>query len=188
MKLVSDALCNIDDVKSHYEMVSNSNTDDVLAELINTYTKLFCNECGRTSFKTATYTEYYDGNGDSILYTKHKPIISVTTLADDTDYEFGATTIFSSSNYRVIYENTAIQLIDDIFTQDIQNIKLVYSAGYSEIPKDLKNGCIKEVGRAFKHKQDWDVVSNTISSSQSTYIPPGLSEETLRMLSYYKTN
>lgn len=188
MTLATDALCSVEDVKNHLELTTINEHDDLVSDLINIYTQKFESYCGVKSFKTTQYTEYYDGNGDSFLYPKNTPITTISLLADDENYVWGTDSTFSSTEYRIVDEGKGIYLIDDIFGKFINNIKITYTGGYTTIPDDLRHSCIREVGRAFKHRKDWEVISETLAEKQSTYIEPSLGEDTIQVLSYYKNN
>jgi hypothetical protein len=188
INLVSDALCTYEDIQLHLELTNEQNHDDTIIDLINMYTKRFCNHCGISSFLTKTYTEYYDGNGESILFLKNVPITSVQSLADDDSYIWGIDTTVGATDFRIIQDGKAIYLIDDLFTKGFENIKVVYTAGYSQIPEDLRFAAIREVGRSFKHRKDWEAITQTLSDSSHTYIDPGLSAETTITLSFYRNN
>jgi len=183
---VSDALCTYEDIQLHLELTSDQSHDDTVNDLINQYTKRFCNWCGVSSFKSASYTEYYDGNGQSILFLKNVPIASIETLADDDSYVWGSDTTVGLTDIRIIQSGKGIYLIDDIFTPAIENVKVTYTAGYTTIPEDLKFAAIREVGRAFKHRKDWEVVSQTLTEMQATYIDPVLGDDTVEVLSFYR--
>jgi len=98
-------------------------------------------------FVAANYTEYHDGDGETgIIYPHHKPIISVTSIHDDTLRTFGSGSLVDSDDYVVSQDKMCIQRISSIwrvagttavFSRGVQNIKLVYRAGFESLPEDL---------------------------------------------------
>ncbi len=92
-----------------------------------------------------TYTEYYDGDGTDTLYlAHHQPwasatpspvtLTSVTVIAtDDTETAFTATELSDV----VKYPHKLVRR-SGTFTSGERNIKIVYSAGYSTCPDDIK--------------------------------------------------
>jgi hypothetical protein len=188
IKLLDDALCTYEDLKLHLELESNQIHDDTIRDLINKYTKKFCVWCGISSFYSSQYTEYYDGNTQSILYLRNTPITEITSVIDDTTYNFSIDGIIDLTKIRIIQNGKGIFLIDNHFTRGVENVRVEYTAGYETIPEDLKYICIREVSRAFKHRRDWEVISHTLSDMQAAYIQPGLAEDTVEILSFYRNN
>lgn len=103
--------------------------------------------CDR-SFHDATYTEYHNGEMESILITRQYPIISITSIHDDTGREYGSGTLIDSGSY-AFYEDGRVYLDTLVFSQGIKNVKIVYVAGYATIPSDLELACIKMCASAF---------------------------------------
>lgn len=92
------------------------------------------------------YVEYRDGNGSHSLFVKQYPLISVTSLYDDLNYDFNATTLKAATDYNILEEEGTIDLLPtaamgSIFTKGIQNIKASYYAGYDhfEVTTDIND-------------------------------------------------
>lgn len=117
---------------------------DYVSAFIETYT--------RRTFLTATYTEYYDGNGTDTLFLNQRPINSITSIHIDDGRSFDASTQISASAIVSYSEEGYVRLDGDYFSRGIQNIKVVYSAGYAQasIPADLQFACIKLVQELYK--------------------------------------
>lgn len=88
-------------------------------------------------------TEYFDGDGEgSIIWPTYLPLVSVTSLHDDTDRSYGSGTLIDSDDY-VVYDNR-VQLDGSVFSKGLKNIRLVYVGGYvtaeegNNVPEDLK--------------------------------------------------
>ena len=92
---------------------------------------------GRSYGSNGLDPEYKDGDDCSYFYTYQFPIISVESLYADTSYIFDASTLFASTDYRIIKDWGKIQLLANsskgsIFNEGISNVKLSYTAGYDE--------------------------------------------------------
>lgn len=79
--------------------------------------------------------EYYDGKGTGYLRTRQWPIISVTSLYDDTTRDWGSDQLKASTDYDIYYKKGMIHLRPDAakgssFQVGHKNIQLVYTAGY----------------------------------------------------------
>jgi uncharacterized phiE125 gp8 family phage protein len=120
-------------------------TDDILIyrilmrmnDRIETY-------CGRT-FASASYTEYHKGDGTNRLLMNQYPITAITSINEDEDRVWGSDTLIDSADYVIADEVPGvIELKDNFFmASDVENIKVVYVAGYATIPNDLVDACIK---------------------------------------------
>lgn len=92
---------------------------------------------GRTYGANGLDADYYNGNGQSRLMTNQYPIISVTSLYDDLDRDFGSDTLKTSSDYYIFKDEGIIQLnldavLGTVFEKGNANVKLIYTAGYDE--------------------------------------------------------
>jgi hypothetical protein len=186
MTLATDALCSVDEVIEFGKFQHLPDDESFIERLINSITQEFKSYCDVKSFKTAQHTEYYDGNGDSFVFPKNTPITAVTLLADDEDYVWGTDSTFTATDYLIIDEGKGIHLKDDIFGSFINNIKITYTAGYTNIPDDLKQTAITEVVRKYNHRRDFDVIRQTIGEQDAEYVDPGLLSETKMVLSHYR--
>ena len=92
---------------------------------------------GRTYGSGGLTAEFQNGEGGSRLYPRNYPIISVTSLYDDTNLDFGSDTLKASTDYTIFPDEGIIQLNSDavlgtVFRRGTANIKLIYTAGYDE--------------------------------------------------------
>ena len=187
MSLSDDALVSLAEVKRFYfhDMEkSKSQDDDLFEELIDRITDQFELYCGVDSFHDNDYTEYIDGNGSEYVFVKNNPLNSIASIYDDVDWTWAAGSIVSSSDYRIA-DSRYIVLKYSLYN-GTQNIKLTYNAGYTTIPGDLKQACIKEVVRGFKHRQDFDILSRSLDDGSVNYAPEGLLVSTKQIIDKYK--
>ena len=92
---------------------------------------------GRTYGANGLAAEFHDGNGKHRLFPRQYPIISVTSLYDDTNLSFGSDTLKTSTDYTIFSDEGFIQLnstavLGTIFNKGTANVKLIYTAGYDE--------------------------------------------------------
>jgi len=121
-------------------------TDDTNDSFINRIIAAATNEVenftkrklrGRTYGANGISADYYNGDGANKIFVKQYPIISVTSLYDDIDRDWGASDLKASTDYIIWKDDGIIELYSDadkgsIFSKDIGNIKLIYTAGYDE--------------------------------------------------------
>jgi hypothetical protein len=148
----------IDDIEPIADYLDLDTSDPIeqklMEELANRVTDLFESVCKR-QFISATHTEYHDGTGNLYLFPFQYPITSVTSIHDDPDWSWGAATLISASDYMIHQNARMIVLKSGYFADDVQNIKIVYVAGYaaSAVPKDLINALVEQVGWLYKKKK-----------------------------------
>lgn len=95
--------------------------------------------CGRVFINgTSDVTEYYDVDEcKAFFYVKRKPIISITSIYEDTECKYGSTTLLvqdTTSVYGDYRWNTASGRIDRIganWMRGTNAIKITYKGGYS---------------------------------------------------------
>lgn len=187
MALSDDALVSLEEVKRyHYPNMdmSKSQDDDLLEDLIDYITDQFEKYCEVDSFHDNSYTEYADSINGYEQFVKNTPINSITTIWNDPDWLWGDDTTATSTDYRI--KDDSYITFKYGFYEGNQNLKITYNGGYTEIPGDLKLACIKETARAYKHRQDFDMLSNSLDDGSETVVPPGLMLSTTQVLDKYK--
>lgn len=166
----------------NYLGITTSDHDTLLEYLITRMSTFIRTYCGR-DFDQTTYTDdKYDGEykNDGFLRLRHFPIISVTSLYDDTSREFTADTEIESGDYIIRNDEGIIQLLDGVFfNEDYQNIKITYVAGYSTIPEDLEQACIDLVGFKFNTRQSSGKRSERLGRWAVTYVTLGEGKEAI---------
>ena len=108
---------------------------DNASRMIENYTHRLLR--GRTYGSNGLDFEQWNGNGTPRYYTRQYPIISVSELYDDTDLTFSSSTLKASTDYTIFKNAGFIQLNPiavkgTIFTKSLNNIKLIYTAGFDE--------------------------------------------------------
>jgi len=159
-------LCSRDDVKDYLNLTT-AEDDDTIKSLTEYMSAVIDKYCDRTIESTVT-TEYHNGHGVRTLYPNQYPITSVSGIWQDTAYEWGSGTEIDSSKYLVVNSNN-ILLKSDRFYEYPMCIKIIYTAGYSTIPDDLKFVCITEVVRHLKRRDDPAVISRSSTDSSISY-------------------
>lgn len=156
--------------------------DDLIQNLITRISDDIEKTCGR-SFHSATFTEYYNGDGGNRLLLNNYPISSITSLYDDTDRNYGSDTLIDSGDY--ISDDAAGMVILDggLFAEGLKNIKITYVAGYSTIPSDLERACIDYVIADYLEAVG---AVNVIEGQDFIYKPAKLREQANRVIERYK--
>lgn len=164
---------------------SSDQTDDdaIIESLIMQSTKKVQTHTRRNLFY-GTYTEYYDGNEQSSIFIDNFPIEAVTTLHDDTDRVFGASTLIASAEYFTDLTKGIIKLLDgDRFSVGVGNIKVVYTGGFKVIPADIQLACSQLV------LADYIEIKggiNVLEGETVTYKPGNLRSQAFKTLDLYQ--
>lgn len=154
--------------------ISGTGSDAILTTLIEQATALIQTRC-RRQLLSATYTEYPQGFGNRKLLVKEKPITSITSIridptraftADSTlltagvDYALDGQTIFRlNGTWPAARQNTFGLLADAVVPSD-GIIKVVYVAGYSDVPADLAMACELLVARLFSEMREGEPLAS----------------------------
>ena len=176
------AIATISDI---YEFVSvdDSADDTLIQNLIDRKTKMFENYCGIDSFFIADYVEYCDGKLSEFLFVKNNPLNSISNIAVDADWVWGADATISSDEYRIV--NNRYVVYKSYFIDGNQNVRISYNSGHSVIPLDLKQVLIEEVWRNYKRRKEQDVLIKTLQDGSTHFVPSGLMPSTKQVLGKY---
>ena len=178
-------LCTLDQVRDYGELKGlTAQDEDVIEDLITRVTTLFENYVNK-KIKSREFTEYYDGHGEYNLVTNQYPIISIDSIKDDVNWEWGSDTTVGSTDYRIHTDKTYV-VLQTTLQNAIQNVKIVYTAGYATIPTDIVQACIEEVLRKYRHRTDFDVTAMSQENGSVTYTEKGLLTGTKAILDKYK--
>lgn len=177
------ALVSLDDVKE-FKGLTTTDDDDFISNLINRYSTLFESHMNKNVLRRE-YTEYYDGGGNSILFVDQYPITNISGISDDSDWSWADTTLIDADSYRVSNDNYIIFRSTTLGDYD-QNVKITYTAGYKDVPEDIKHACIKEVVRSYDNRQEVGITSKSMLDGSVSYLAQGLLEETTMILDKYR--
>ena len=171
----------------------STTTDDVLFNvLINSASRLANSYTGR-QLLSKSHTHYYDGSGSSELIVAEYPIVSVTTLNDDTNRDFGSGDNISSANYMLDKEAGIIRLwnAEASFVKGDGTVKLVFSAGYAvaDVPADLKLAVMRLCAIMYEKalNRRHDVVSESVGDRTTTFTSADIPGDVRTMLAPYKS-
>lgn len=134
--------------------LTDSSEDTFLDTLIARCGVAFARFCGypgaSPSMEQVTYTRY---SGDGIVHVVDGrelqlgvyPVITLTTIHDDTDEEYDAASLIASSDYvqrgeyseRVLLKRTA----SHSWSRGDWAVRAIWDAGYATVPDDLKQLC-----------------------------------------------
>lgn len=194
----------LEDVKSFLNIPSTNTDDDKTLQIIITgFSKYVLNLTGITSFnQVGTFTEYYDGNGNTRLFLRNTPIQtlnSVTIGSYQVPFSSNTATsgIYIEDSRRSIafrWSGTTLfppyAIYPYYFTPGQGNIQVVYTAGYSSVPFDLYEAVMETVATYYRRKDWLDMASKALAagggaSGTTTYRSWHVTPAVQAVLSYY---
>lgn len=140
-QIAPNALTSLADVKESMGIASsNTSKDNLIIRKINQASQQISNYCERV-FQAADYTEIYNGSLIDELVLNQRPVNSVTSL------QYRGTSINSESyidiNTQFYYLDATAGILKLLFNAQghWNRWKVVYNAGYTDIPSDLAEAC-----------------------------------------------
>jgi len=131
--------------------ITDTNSDSILADLVSGISKQIETDCNRV-FSKKDYTEYYDGEGSDSLPLRQYPINSITSIHDDIGRDYGASSLIDADDYAFDAESGIVKF-DYPLACGKNNVKVVYSGGYENIPSDLELAANYLVAAEFKRSR-----------------------------------
>jgi|CXWL01.1.fsa_nt_gi hypothetical protein len=129
-----------------FKNITGTQHDAEIARLILAVDAFVANYVQRT-IEQATVTEYHSTrSGQVSLRLRQYPVASITSLYDDAERVYGSDTVLAASDYVLEDANAGIVTLDGTaFDVGINNVKVVYVAGYATVPADLAQAAVELV-------------------------------------------
>ena len=133
--------------------------DDLLAELIDDVAGRINSRLPHVDLRQNQYTEYHRG-GTAVIVLDRRPLISVTSVHDDTAHEFGSDVLVASTDYFTGDPGRAIiRKKSGTFQRGDSNLKVIYDAGFEFIPPDVRRLAVELVVAAHARRANPDMQS-----------------------------
>lgn len=156
MALRLNALTTLSQAKAQLGIPASETSLDARVELlINVASQHIETWTGR-KLKSQAHTQFFDGRRQNCLVPAEYPVTAVAELRVDQSHEFAdPSTVWD--NYVVTDDGMTVTLLDCYLPQGYHNVKLSYTAGYTEIPADLEYGCLLLVEWLYRFKNAGDI-------------------------------
>ena len=118
--------------------------------------------------KSRTLTEYYDGDGGTKLYLDQRPINSITSIHSDPTRAWAADSLIASTAYQVYGDEGYVVFTDTSVDVGHRVIRVIYVAGYSTVPYDLREACIELAALTYENFKEHRTMLKTVSSDAGT--------------------
>jgi hypothetical protein len=114
-----------------------------------------------------TYDETYDGSGSARQFLRNNPIVSVTTL-EVNGRTLPASTKFTERGYVIDGNGKSLVLRGELFSEGMQNVHVVYKAGFNGVPADIRLAATQMVAVNYKRRQWIDQKSQAMAAGAGT--------------------
>lgn len=174
--------------------------DDVrLASLITSVSQLVKTYCGNSiiDYYSSAKTEYLNVNwATHIIQLTESPVNTITSVEERTGYGQNYVTL-TTGNYEYYLDEATDSLYRTTNGSNYKNwaqgpgaVKVVYTAGYSSTPEDLKLAVFDMVTYYFKeeHKERMTIAGASLQNQGSSSLPNNVSfpDHIKRVLDLYK--
>lgn len=153
-----------------YAGINSTNKDAEIDALIPRVSALVKNYCRRTfiDYVSTNKVEYF--NGPAIYFPlKEYPIISIDSVEKSTDYGSSYTTLVEYRDYALDISRGVVHcMIPEGFPEYINGYMVVYKAGFSETPEDLKLAVIDLI--SYYLRNDTAIHSNKSPGTSSVQV------------------
>jgi len=168
--------------------VSETEDDSILNRIITAADAFVKNYCGRV-LEAADLTELHSTTkGQVVLVLDEYPVNSVTSLHDDPERAFGADTLIATTDYVVDKAEGIIRLDGVYFAGGLQNVQVVYNAGYTTVPADLEQATLELVAQKY-HSYDkirQGIESRSFNGESVSFFMGEMLKETRAVLDRYR--
>lgn len=185
------ALCTLNQVKEYLGIsveTRDSEKDPFYEALIDRTSSRFEKYCDRYLKQRVNIEEHYDGGGRYYLYTDNYPITSISGIWDDSNWDYDDATLIDSDNYRIANNDMSVILKSSAacFNNYVENIRIIYTAGYKTVPDDIVQACVVEVVKTFKQRNDPHITRKSLVDGSSTRFETDFLPSTVSILNIYR--
>lgn len=177
-------LCVLADVRAWLsKAVADTDDDAELTRLCAAVSEDIRQRTGQ-DITQATYTLTFDGHGNSMLSLPHSPVTAVTSVTID-GAVVSPSTGWGINGWVIDTRNNAIRLRGSVFNAGIQNVVIVFTAGWATVPKDVNDLAIRTVAHRYAQKRWIGQNQRSVDSDVTTFDTSPWPKEASSILSAY---
>jgi len=168
--LQSNALVTLELAKLYLKIPALETTqDDIVTFWINASSDRIEQET-RRKLKAQSFTEFHHGRSSNIILLKQFPVSSspFPQVFIDGSSDFGSETEVDSDSIRLADDSNSLVLLGQRFPSGYQNIKVIYTAGFSTVPSDLQNAALWMITWYHKAREGGDIGRESKSKGDET--------------------
>lgn len=179
------ALTTLTNLKAFKNLTASDHDAELLRLMptVDGFIESYCNQ----ELEQATVTEYQSGRSrQTLLRLRRYPVLSITSIHDDVDRLYGSDTLLAATDYVLTDANAGLVTLDGVtFNEGLNNIKILYLAGYAAGSKEralLEQAAVELVwlardkgDKALLGLQSRSVADGSVSTFQTDW-PAGVKE------------
>jgi uncharacterized phiE125 gp8 family phage protein len=155
------SLVTLAEAKAHLQLTTTA--EDTILQVYIEAAESYVQAYTGTHFNLAPSTavaDNLDGDGSDLLIPSKLPILTVTSITDNTD----ASRVVAASDF-VVKPNYLRAILGHFWPAGLSRWKVVYTAGYtvSSLPKGLKSAILMIVSRLYDNRGDFSSKSEGLS-------------------------
>lgn len=164
------ALVTLAQVKAQLDITGVNANQDTKLDLFREAAEAWLLGYLDRQIESGSVTDYQHGDRANEILLRQFPVTAVAELRIDSAHLFTATdTLVAATDYGIADDGNGIVLYNRVFPAGYNNIKIVYTAGYTPVPADIKIAVLwlaewfylhnnrKDMGRTGMGKQDENV-------------------------------
>jgi hypothetical protein len=153
-----------------YLKITSAVDDALFDSLIDRCSDFIRTYLGRTITDEGSITEDHDGLGRNYIVLQEYPILVLTSVSDDPDRAFAASSdialgdLIQEDELGIIRRKFGVP-----FLNASKNVRVVYTAGYAAVPGAIEQATIELVASKYRKKDHLGVQSRSLKDGSKTY-------------------
>lgn len=164
-----------------YGGIEEFENDLLIERMVLSATTAIENYCGR-QFLSAARVEVKDGTGTRKITLKHFPVTAVASVTIDGRVIPPRP---SPTGYGYTFDDMSVRLTGYEFTEGMDNVEIVYTAGLNAIPADIDMACCEVVARRYKTLDRLGVSSKSLAGETISFSSEDFPDTVTRVLDHY---
>lgn len=162
--------------------ITSVNDDAILSRLITSASAYIQSWINR-SFALQTYSESRSGNGGAVMAFADYPVTAVSSVVID-----GQTIPQSPDGQQAgyVFDANTIGLIGYRFNKGFNNVQLVYTAGYANVPFEIEQACIELLSLRYRERERIGHQSKSVQGETVSYIVKDMPDSVKTILNNYR--
>ncbi len=176
-------LTTLTNVKAWFSPPLTSTADDALLTRLVTAASQFIQTWLGRQTAVQTYTEVRDGTGGRLLAFANVPVTAVASLVIDGMPILPAADALSPG---FLFSGSMLYLQGYRFTRGVQNVAVVYTAGFAATPPEIEQACIELVALRYKERDRIGHVSKSVSGETVSFLQKDMPPDVQTVLEQYR--
>lgn len=168
-----------------YLWIIDSSQDTILTIFLDSADDFVKSYIGR-EIESATYTEYFDGDGQREILMKNYPVTTLTSFDENTGtLQTPVWTAKDPTTFK-LSPNIAKLFLTFYKTRGFQNFKVVYVAGYETIPGDIKLATLKLAAWYYNRRTSDGIKKEWVAGDSVEYDTTEIPSDVFIILNNYR--